>query len=886
MKLYSLLLNLSSMAATTATTLPRILFIDAYDSFTNNIISLLESNLEVKVTTIKIDDSIRDFAAFLKPFVAVIAGPGPGNPQNLADVGLINKLWALDDDDLLPVIGICLGFQSLVLAFGGQVRPLPEPRHGITRRIHHLNSSLFCGIGAIETVQYHSLQASLSDIKGDKNVESLRPLAWDLKLQNTHPSGSAPQGSNPDSILMAVEHMSKPFHGIQFHPESICSNGNARKVIKGWWNVALKWHSSRLTTMKLSALLPKGRLSRKLLPASALKPSYGNKRNRAGAYSRTDHPRNQNAQKEANPQERSCISRLQRVLTEVMDLGSLKVPQVCERLGIDQGEAIVFDSETHQRLEVGNHSIIGIITPSSLKLEYTNGSPYVHITRGNGQSNYVVNLQYRESGGTIFSYLKQFIREHRAEGGMEDVPFWGGLMGYITYEACLETISVCPNAQKSIHAHRPDLSFVFIERSIVINFQQRKLYIQSLRANDELWIRQTASSINQLHSSTSTYGPLQPRSFPAAQISWPDELLYKSQIRSCQASIRAGDAYELCLTTQSAIKTPPLVNAWNLYLSLRQFNPAPFSAYVRLGPLTLISSSPERFLSWSRPQSRGPRLHVKTSTCQFRPIKGTVKRIPDDPHLAPITPEQATALLSTPKERAENLMIVDLIRHDLHGVVGSGNVRVEKLMVVEEYATLFQLVTVIEGDLLTKGTDTEGEEKENEEETPIRPLRQPSPLSSDTKSTTTTRPSPPSTNTNTGIDVLAASLPPGSMTGAPKVRACQLLQTLEGDDTPRRGIYSGVLGYLDVGGGGDFSVVIRSAFRWDRATPLTTTSTPETSKADKKATKKARDGEDEEERVDIWTIGAGGAVTTLSSEEGEWSEMRAKMESTAAIFGN
>lgn len=878
------------MAGMTGATLPRILFIDAYDSFTNNIISLLESNLEVEVTTIKIDDSIHDFAAFLNPFVAVIAGPGPGNPKNPADVGLINKLWTLDDDDLLPVLGICLGFQSLVLAFGGQIRPLPEPRHGIIRRIHHLNSSLFRGIGAIETVQYHSLQASLSHVSRTKNEGSLKPLAWDLRLQNTHPSGSALQGSNPYSILMAVEHTSKPFHGIQFHPESICSNGNARKVIKGWWNVALKWHRSRLTNKNLSAILPLGRRRRKSLPASAPKSRGGNQSNRAGTYRRTDHPRNQDAEKEAKTKERRSILQPHKVLTKVMDLGSLKVPQLCERLGMDQGEAIVFDSETHQRLEVGNHSIIGIITPNSLKLEYTNGCPYVHITRGDEQSNYVVNLQYCENEGTIFSYLKHFIREHRAEGGIKNVPFWGGLMGYITYEACLETISVCPNAQKSMHAHRPDLSFVFIERSIVINFELRKLYIQSLRANDELWINQTASSINLLRSSTSTNSPLQPCSFPTTQISWPDELLYKSQIRSCQASIRAGDAYEICLTTQSTIKTPPLVNAWHLYLRLRQVNPAPFSAYVRLGPLTLISSSPERFLSWSRPQSKDPRCNVKILTCQFRPIKGTVKRIPDDPNLSPITLKKATALLSTPKERAENLMIVDLIRHDLHGVVGSGNVRVEKLMGVEEYATLFQLVTVIEGDLLTQGAETEGEEKANEEQTPVRPLRQPSPPISDTKSITTTRPQPPGTNTKTGIDILAASLPPGSMTGAPKVRACQLLQTLEGIDTSRRGIYAGVLGYLDVGGSGDFSVVIRSACRWDRATTSTTTFTPDTIRAEKKATKKAavkqRDGEDEEEMVDTWTIGAGGAITTLSSEEGEWSEMYAKMESTAAIFGN
>ena len=165
------------------------------------------------------------------------------------------------------------------------------------------------------------------------------------------------------------------------------------------------------------------------------------------------------------------LLRALKVLTIFKNLGLVKVPQICESLGIDQGEAIVFDSETHQRLEVGNHSIISVITPSSLTLKYTNGSPYVYITRRDGQSNYVENLKLCEYRGTIFLYLKHFIREHRAEGGMKDVPFWGGLMGYITYEACLETISVCPNAQNSIHAHRPDLSFIFIEQSIVINFQ-------------------------------------------------------------------------------------------------------------------------------------------------------------------------------------------------------------------------------------------------------------------------------------------------------------------------------------------------------------------------------------------------------------------------------
>lgn len=124
-------------------------------------------------------------------------------------------------------------------------------------------------------------------------------------------------------------------------------------------------------------------------------------------------------------------------------------------------------------------------------------------------------------------------------------------------------------------------------------------------------------------------------------------------------------------------------------------------------------------------------------------------------------------------------------------------------MVVEEYETVFQLVSVIEGEMETKS----------------------------------------------GISVLAASLPPGSMTGAPKKRSCRLLKELE--EGKARGLYAGVMGYLDVGGRGDFSVVIRSAFRWNR---------------------------------EEWRIGAGGAVTALSEAEGEWAEMLAKRENVLRAF--
>lgn len=315
--------------------------------------------------------------------------------------------------------------------------------------------------------------------------------------------------------------------------------------------------------------------------------------------------------------------------------------------------------------------------------------------------------------------------------------------------------------------------------------------------------------------------------------------LYDLSIRACKEIIRQGNSYELCLTDQTTMRFPSKENGlvyepceerdplrfkrsmwiaspmeWSMYLRLRRLNIAPFSAYVRLGALTLLSTSPERFMSWDRPHAE---VDVNENSaivqnCQFRPIKGTVKKFSSNGTTVPI--EEAMKVLNTTKERAENLMIVDLIRHDLHGVVGAGNVTVPQLMAVEEYATVYQLVSVIEGKI--SSVQTPGK---------------------------------------SGIDVLAASLPPGSMTGAPKLRSCQRLKHLDG--TVPRSVYSGVLGYMCVTGRGDFSVVIRSMFKWDGS---------------------GGTGKDD------WRIGAGGAITALSTEKAEWEEMMLKMDSTLDLF--
>ncbi|KAL8668924.1 MAG: hypothetical protein Q9168_006466 [Polycauliona sp. 1 TL-2023] len=815
-----------------------ILFIDAYDSFSNNIVSLLEERISgVQVTVIKIDHRIADFPAFIRGFDAAVAGPGPGHPENASDIGRIAKLWQLSDDDLLPVLGICLGFQSLVVAFGGSVVPLPEPRHGIVRKVTSTNNSIFQGIGSISPVQYHSLHASFDP---DQELEA---LAWDYEADNCGADDEA-QSVNPDAILMAVKHRAKPFWGVQFHPESICSDQASQQLIDNWWAEALSWNQLRRDHHRKPGINVETHLGK---PADSneglgcLEHMSLHEINSPIANNRITNP-STTADMQPNT-----------VVNHVLPLHGRDLPQIWNLLKLGEDEAVVLDSEPHQRADTGMHSIIGCVGPTTTKLEYFINSGRVLIYQGAHKSS--VNLA--SYGGTIFGYFKAFMSARKAAGGDPGIPFWGGLVGYINYEACLETIEISTKGQPD----KPDISFVFVERSVVIDHQRQRLHIQSIRPDDEEWVKMITTKL------ANTIVPMNKRSFIIdpfvldSVTTHPEWSSYVQKIRKCQEYIRSGDSYELCLTDQATVDSSHLHSPWPLYLYLRSVNAAPFSAYMRLGGMTLLSSSPERFMRWTRPTPVTSST-TETSTVQFRPIKGTVKRYPEGPDGPAIKLEQATALLSTPKERAENLMIVDLIRHDLHGVVGSGNLSVPKLMVVEEYATLFQLVTVVEGTLINHPTFIS-----NVPSLTTSPASTPGTSRSVTPSSSASNNNPRNhghrkPSNKTGIDVLAASLPPGSMTGAPKRRSCALLRQIE--EQKPRGIYSGVVGYMDVGGGGDFSVVIRSAFRWDGDNAY---------------------HKDWQEKRDLWTVGAGGAVTTLSTEKGEWEEMVAKLGSTLKMFG-
>ncbi|MGO1070341.1 aminodeoxychorismate synthase component I [Lysobacter sp. CA199] len=361
--------------------------------------------------------------------------------------------------------------------------------------------------------------------------------------------------------------------------------------------------------------------------------------------------------------------------------------------------------------------------------------------------------------------------------------FRGGYVGYLGYE-----MKAVFDGERGAGTTLPDALWMRVRRFLAFDHASgRGWAIAIARADgdgaaDEIaaaqrWIDASCEQVAQLSGQAAqAHAPALQSLEVEMDLGRQD---YLAAIGACRRAIVDGESYQVCLTNHFRFRAQ--LDALALYRQMRRGNAAPFGAYLRSGRCHVLSTSPERFLRVNR-----------DGRIQTKPIKGTIRRSRDPQRDA----QYAQRLAVSDKDRAENLMIVDLMRNDLNRVAVRGSVEVPKLREIESYRTVHQLVSTVEAQLR-----------------PDRSL----------------------------IDLLRATFPGGSISGAPKQRTMQIIDRLE---RSARGVYCGSIGYLGYNRVADLNIGIRTL---------------------------SYDG-------DSVAFGAGGAITWLSEADAEFEEVLLKAE--------
>jgi para-aminobenzoate synthetase component I len=333
--------------------------------------------------------------------------------------------------------------------------------------------------------------------------------------------------------------------------------------------------------------------------------------------------------------------------------------------------------------------------------------------------------------------LKQLLGDRA--GATEGLPFCGGAIGYLGYDLGRRFERLPSIARADIAM--PDMALAIYDWAVIADHQLGRSWLIG-QGRDPRTREQWSSLIERLHTRVDP----SPRPFSVVSpvSSNLDRSAYQRAFAEVKAHIRAGDCYQVNLTQRFSARIEG--DPWTAYLNLRRINPAPFSAFLDLAEGAVLSSSPERFLK------------VSGDVIETRPIKGTRPRSADPARDRALV----EALRGSAKDRAENVMIVDLLRNDLGRTAVPGSVRVTKLFDVESFASVHHLVSTVEARLA--------------------PGRH-------------------------ALDVVAGAFPGGSITGAPKVRAMQIIEALE---PHRRSVYCGAIGYVGFDGNMDLNIAIRT----------------------------------------------------------------------------
>lgn len=324
-----------------------------------------------------------------------------------------------------------------------------------------------------------------------------------------------------------------------------------------------------------------------------------------------------------------------------------------------------------------------------------------------------------------------------------EIPFIGGAVGYLGYDLCHHIEKLPRTAIDDVNI--PDCYFGLYDGIIIIDHMEDEVSIAALGIRDtcENVVAAIESKLSENKEIFERITPVNQKQSVELSGNMTKETYIRS-IAKIKAYIKSGDIYQANMTQrfECDLKEDPV----DLYEKLRNINPAPFASFMDFGEGQIVSSSPERF------------IRIKGRCIETRPIKGTVPR--------GNTPEEdlknKEELLASEKDHAELLMIVDLERNDLGKISKTGTVKVTELFHLEEYATVYHLVSTVIGEI-----------KEGNDE----------------------------------FDCIKATFPGGSITGAPKIRAMEIIDELE---PTQRNIYTGSIGYIGFNGDVDLNIVIRT----------------------------------------------------------------------------
>ena len=385
------------------------------------------------------------------------------------------------------------------------------------------------------------------------------------------------------------------------------------------------------------------------------------------------------------------------------------------------------------------------------RYSFMGGDPFL-VLKSRGEEIALIRDGRKESRrGNPFDVAGELLAGYSLDECPAGIPFAGGAVGYFSYDLCHFIERLPATAIDDLDL--PECYLAFYDAAIVFDHREGRTYLVAtgFPEQDEVRRKRRARErLAELKSRVAGKPVIIEEQMPLAVV---EDLVLKSNfshreylkaVAAAREYICAGDIFQVNLSQrfETDLNIPP----YELYRRLRRLNPAPFASYLNFDEVSVVGASPERFL-----KVRGDRVET-------RPIKGTRPRgkSPEEDRVL------AEELLSSVKDRAENVMIIDLERNDIGRVCRYGTVRVTELAALETYSTVFHLTSTVEGRLRRD---------------------------------------------KNRIDLLKAAFPGGSITGAPKVRAMEIIDELE---PTRRSVYTGAIGYLSFSGEMDLNIVIRT----------------------------------------------------------------------------